>query len=70
MNTMENQNELGKVLTLQETAVLLRVSPWTVRRYIYHRQLHRVKGFGHIRILRSEVEEVQVNGLPDPVEKA
>src|ERR1700730_1815404 len=52
-----------ELLTVQETARLLRVTPITVRRYISQGRLPAVKVGGGVRISKQAVEH-----LPDPVE--
>ena len=52
-----------ELMTVQETARLLRVSPVTVRRYIASRRLPAVKVGKGVRVRKEDIE-----ALPTPVE--
>ena len=52
-----------ELMTIQETAAILKVSPVTVRRYITARRLPAVRVGKGVRIRREDVEN-----LPTPIE--
>lgn len=53
------------LLTIKETAEILKVSPLTVRRYISKKMLHAVHVGGNVRIRREELEALGERGEPE-----
>ncbi len=61
-NNIEIELEANKsleslVYTIRETSILLKCSDKSVRRFIILGKLKRLKGFRHIRIPKSSIEE-------------
>ena len=54
---------MGELLTIKETAAALKVSSWTIRRWLNTKDITAVRLGRSIRISRSEIERIMTKGI-------